>query len=125
MKRPAIWCGCALTALFTLVQPTAAPAAGAIALGQCTRIGWANNYASMSGARAEALDQCGANGDGSCKVVVTVRNGCAAVAIADGCRARGWAWSGSRGAAERMALNECFSQGGSNCTIRRWICDGR
>ncbi len=123
-KQTARWCGAALSALIVVAQPTAAPAAGAIALGRCDRIGWSNGYGSMGGARAEALEQCRSNGDGSCEVVVQVNGACAAVAISGNCGARGWAWSGSRGAAERMALRQCYNHGGSGCTIRRWICDG-
>jgi hypothetical protein len=125
MIRSAILCGCALTALITLVEPPAASAAGAIALGRCTRIGWSNNFGSRSGARAEALSRCRENGDGSCKVVVTVRGLCGAVAISGNCEARGWAYAGSRGEAEQLALNECSSRGGRGCTIHRWVCDGR
>jgi len=124
MKRSAILCGCALTALITFAEPPVASAAGAIALGRCTRIGWSNNYDSRSGARAEALSQCRANGDGTCEVIVTVRGLCGAVAISGNCSARGWAYAGSRGEAERLALNECRSHGGHGCTIHRWLCDG-
>ena len=76
-------------------------------------------------ARAAALAQCRANGDGSCRIVVTVRGACGAVAVANNCSARGWAYAGSRGEAEQLALNECASHGGRGCTVHRWVCDGR
>jgi hypothetical protein len=69
--------------------------------------------------------RCRENGDESCKVVVTVRGLCGAVAISGNCEARGWAYAGSRGEAEQLALNECSSRGGRGCTIHRWVCDGR
>jgi hypothetical protein len=123
MKRTIIWCSCVLAALITLMQPTAAPAAGAIAVGRCGHNGWATGYGSMHAARANALAQCSANGD-ACSIIVTVRGSCGALAVAGDCRARGWAYAGTRGAAEDLALGECARRGGNGCSVVRWVCDG-
>jgi hypothetical protein len=122
MKGSAIWCGCALTALITLVQPTAAPAAGAIAVGRCGHNGWATGYGSMRAARTNALAQCSANGD-ACSIIVTVRGACGALAVASNCGARGWAYAPTRAGAEQLALDECGNRGGNGCSIVRWVCD--
>lgn len=103
-----------------------AKAAGAIAIGQCNRVGYSYNVASASGASARALTECRAKGDRSCHVVVTLSRTCGAFAVAGlgGCKARGWAYAGSRAAAENLAMANCRKYGGTNCHIQAYVCDG-
>jgi len=73
----------------------------------------------MAQAKAEALNQCARQDDRTCQIVVTVHSGCAALAVSGNCGARGWAYAGSRGESERIALRECINHVGTDCTIRR------
>jgi hypothetical protein len=75
-------------------------------------------------ARAGALSRCQGN---NCRVVGTIRRGCAAFAI-DGheaCGASGYAVAGRRSEAQNIALRYCTQYGGRDCYIRAWVCDGR
>src|SRR5690606_2804301 len=57
-----------------------------------------------------------------CRVVVWVRNGCAALAVAQGDRGLwGWAWSSSRSEAESLALAECHQDHGP-CMVKTSVC---
>ncbi len=103
---------------------SAAQAAGALAIGKCDRHGWAYGYGSVAEASQQALSHCAENGDGTCHIVATLQGNCAAFAVDGNCGARGWAWAGSREEAETNAISYCEKYGGSNCTIRRWVCDG-
>ena len=102
---------------------TPAHSAGAIAVGHCDRVGYSYGYNSEREARARALSECRSKGDDSCEVVVTLHGACGAFAVS-GCEARGWAYAGSRGEAERIALSYCRKYGGGNCGIQAWVCDG-
>jgi hypothetical protein len=117
--------GLALCAL-TAATGGAAQAAGAIAIGHCDRYGYSHNAASSEGAAARALAECRANGARGCEVVVRLHQACGAFAVSGrgGCGARGWAYAGSRGAAEEIALAQCRKYGGANCYIQAWVCDG-
>ena len=115
--------GAAVLAAASWAGISAAIANSAIAVGQCDRYGYAYGYGSMGQARAEALNQCAREGDRTCQIVVTVHSGCGALAVSGNCGSRGWAYAPSRGEAERIALRECINHGGTNCTIRRWVCD--
>ncbi len=101
----------AVLTIFGIVAATdiSADAAGAMAIGRCNRVGYAYDNPTPAGAAIRALAECSSNGDGSCKVVVTLRRSCGAFAVAGqgGCGARGWAYAGSRRAAENIALNNC------------------
>jgi len=106
----------------TASAPVALPA-GAIAIGECDRHGYTVNFYGLDAARNTALKYCASNGDHSCEVVVTVRHACGAFAVDGHCKARGWAYAGSRYEAEKLALHHCHKHGGHDCAVRRWICD--
>lgn len=111
-------------AAMLLAEVPAATADGALAVGKCDRNGYTFGYRSMAVARADAVANCASTGDRTCEIVVTIRGVCGAFAVSGECGARGWAYAPSRGAAERLAINLCVRYGGTNCTIRRWVCDG-
>lgn len=115
-----------ILALAGLAGTTAAQAAGAIAIGKCDRYGYSYGSPSPAAAAGRALAECRANGDGTCQVVVRIRNACGAFAVAGpgGCRARGWAYAGSRAAAENLAVGQCRKYGGGDCHVQAWVCDG-
>ncbi|MGP0089019.1 MAG: DUF4189 domain-containing protein [Xanthobacteraceae bacterium] len=115
---------CSALAGMLLAEVPAATADGALAVGKCDRYGYTFDYRSMPAARAAAIANCASTGDRTCEVVVTIRGACAAFVVSGECGARGWAYAPSRGAAERLAINLCVRYGGTNCTIRRWVCDG-
>jgi hypothetical protein len=110
--------------VLTLILPMTAQAAGALAVGRCNRHGYTYGYASMAAAGVEALARCASNGDQTCHVVVAIRGACAAFAVSGTCGPRGWAYAPSRGAAEQLAINLCIREGGTECTVQRWLCDG-
>jgi Domain of unknown function (DUF4189) len=111
-------------ALALLSETTPVEAAGALAVGQCSRIGYTYGYPSVAAAQASALARCASNGDQTCRVMVTIRGACAAFAISGSCGARGWAYAPSRGLAEQLAINWCIREGGTECAVQQWICDG-
>ena len=97
-------------------------AAGAIAVNKCGAYGYSYGKRSIDEAKEVALQECGPG----CSVVLHFENACGAFAT-DGdqrCGAQGWGWAPRRGRAEEIALNECASHGGGNCSIKRWVCDG-
>lgn len=102
---------------------SAAEAAGALAIGKCDRNGWAYGYGTVVEAREAAVAHCASNGDTTCHVVYSIDGNCAAFAVDGSCGARGWSRAANRSAAEAAAIEACQSYGGSNCTIRRWVCD--
>jgi hypothetical protein len=67
----------ATTALMLAVVSTA-QAAGALAVASCDAFGEAFDFASVAGARQNALAKCQAE---NCRVVTTVRRGCTAFAV--------------------------------------------
>ncbi|MBV8838723.1 MAG: DUF4189 domain-containing protein [Alphaproteobacteria bacterium] len=81
--------------------------------------GWANDYGSRGGAENAALEQCG----GGCRVVLWFKNACGALATASD-NSYGTGWSGSRRAAETIAMRNCYARG-SGCGILRWVCTTR
>ena len=96
-------------------------AAGALAIGSCAAYGYAFDYPTAKEAEAAALQKCAS----SCKQVVTTKNGCVAFAV-DGrkpCGPHGFANAPRLGAAQNTALKHCYKLGGTDCTIRAWICD--
>jgi hypothetical protein len=107
----------------TLATASAAQAAGAIAVGQCDRYGWSSRQPSVERAREVAMQYCSEKGDTSCHVIAAFAGGCAAFAVDGDCGARGWATAATRDAAEETARSYCTQYGGSNCTVRRFVCD--
>ncbi|MDJ0674614.1 MAG: DUF4189 domain-containing protein [Calothrix sp. MO_167.B42] len=85
--------------------------------------GYGKNYATRTAASRAALRQCRRySGTTDCRVVITGRNTCVALASASN-RASGWArntyWK-----AQVNALVQC-SKNGRYCKIRHAICAGR
>ena len=101
----------------------AAHGAGALAVGSCAAYGYAYDLPSLQAARAVAMKKCGL----SCKNIVPANKGCAAFAV-DGhkpCGPNGFANATKLGAAQNVALKQCYQYGGRDCVIRAWICDGK
>jgi hypothetical protein len=124
MNRLGVTGRCIALASILLLEPASADAAGAIAIGQCGRLGYTYGYPSMAAAQAQALARCTNDGDQTCHVVVSIRGTCAAFAISGSCGASGWASAASRGVAQQLAINWCIREGGTECAVTRWICDG-
>ena len=112
---------CAATAVIFCCS-TPSEAAGAIAVGPCGSDGYSYDHPTREQAEERALQECGPK----CEVVVTFHNACGAFAtdVAKSCGPQGWAWNAERGAAEDMAIRECINQGGGQCQVKRWVCDG-
>jgi hypothetical protein len=100
-----------------------AGAAGALAVNKCSVYGYSYGKSSASEAEEVALQECGPG----CSVVLHFENACGAFATDSDqhCGARGWGWAAGRNRAEEIALNECANNGGGNCAIQRWVCDGQ
>jgi hypothetical protein len=115
---------CALAVATLLMAATTAPqAAGALAIGSCAAYGYAYDYPTVAAAKAAALDNC----VGTCKQVVTTKDGCVAFAVdvRKPCRRPGFASASRLGKAQNTALKQCYRHGGKDCMIRAWICDGK
>ncbi len=107
-----------------LASSSGALAAGALAIDACGAYGEAHDFPNVAAARASALRECRGKG---CRVVATLNGNCAAFAI-DGrnpCGARGYASGPHLGRAQNAALRACYSNGGRDCLIRTFVCDGR
>ena len=65
-------------AFFLIAALGAAHAAGALAVGTCGAYGYGYDFRKVADARAAAIRKCTGNG---CKVVGTIRRGCAAMAV--------------------------------------------
>jgi hypothetical protein len=118
--------GALLLATTTLMVVTLATAraAGALAVGACGAYGQAYDFPTRAAARASAMAQCQGAG---CKVVAEVTRGCSAFAV-DGsnpCGGRGWASGPRLGRAQNQALKACYQNGGKDCVIRTFLCDGK
>lgn len=113
-----------LAATVTLLHVTVrtARAAGALAVGSCGAYGEAHDFRSQDEARRNALSKC--KGD-ACRVVATVKRGCAALAVdyANACGGHGWGKAARLGAAENQALRSCYKDGAKECVIRTFFCD--
>jgi hypothetical protein len=97
-------------------------AAGAMAVGTCAAYGYAYDYGNPDVARSAALGTCKGS---QCKVVMTLKRSCAALAI-DGhrpCGPHGYASARALGQAENVALQSCYKYGGKDCVIRAFACD--
>lgn len=113
----------ATTALM-LVAISTARAIGALAIGKCGAFGEAVDFRSVDEARKNALAKCTGYG---CRVVATVQDGCAALAVdfANGCGAHGWGKASDLGNAQNAALKSCYRGGAKECVIRTFFCDGK
>ena len=107
-----------------LVTVNHARAAGALAVGSCGAYGEAFDYASSGAASRSALAKCQAQG---CRVVTTVRHGCAAFAVdyTNACGGFGWGRADKLGRAQNAALKACSKEGGKECVIRTFFCDAK
>jgi hypothetical protein len=113
----------AITTL-TLVAVQTARAAGALAIGACSAYGEAYDFRSADEASRSALSKCR---DDSCRVVATVKRGCAALAVdyANACGAHGVGKAARLGPAQNVALRSCYTDGAKECVIRAFFCDGK
>jgi hypothetical protein len=111
----------------TLVAAMMAPAhaAGALAIGKCGAFGYSFDYGDEPLASRDALGKCKGH---ECRVVAKFSRMCAAFAVdgAKPCGAFGWATRGGAklAVAQNEALRQCYANGGSNCMIRAFVCDG-
>ncbi len=112
------------TAALLHVTVQTARAAGALAIGSCGAYGEAHDFANPEAARRSALAKC--KGD-TCRVVATVRRGCAALAVdyANACGGHGWGKASRLGAAQNEALRSCYKDGAKECVIRTFFCDAK
>jgi Domain of unknown function (DUF4189) len=107
----------------TCLAGASAQAAGALAIGACGAYGLAYDYGATEAANAAALGHC----EGQCQVAAAMRKTCAAFSI-DGhnaCGAYGYAAAPRLGQAQNTALLYCYRNGGKDCVIRAWVCDGK
>jgi hypothetical protein len=116
----------ALLILFTgLLVAGQLHAAGALAIdeNQGDQYGFSYGHPAMNDATNRALSECGRN----CRIVQTFSNGCAAYAADQRANstAYGWAAASNGGQAQSAALQYCRSNGGAQCIVRAWGCNGR
>jgi hypothetical protein len=109
----------------SMAAPLSSPpaqAAGALAVGHCGADGYSYNNAGRQQAEGTALQECGPG----CRIVLTFERACGALATDanKSCGAEGWGTGSDRGAAEEIAVRECTNQGGEQCAVKRWVCDG-
>ena len=112
------------TATLMLVTLNTARAAGALAIGSCGAFGEAYDFRAIEDARKSALAKCQAD---TCRVVTTVKRGCAAFAVdfANACGAHGWGKGPRLGVTQNEALRSCYRDGGRECVIRTFFCDAK
>ena len=109
-------------AFFLIAALGAAHAAGAMAVGTCGAYGYGYDFHKVTDARAAAMRKCTGNG---CKVVGTIRRGCAAMAVdvKHPCGSFGWAIDSHLGRAENLSLRRCYEFGGKDCVVRAFACN--
>ena len=114
----------AATAAVLHVTVQTARAAGALAIGSCGAFGEAYDFRSAKEAQESALKKC--KGE-TCRVVATVKHGCAAMAVdyANACGGHGWGRAAKLGAAQNAALKSCYKDGAKECVIRTFFCDAK
>jgi hypothetical protein len=112
------------TVTLMLVAVSTARAAGALAIGSCGAFGEAFDFPSIDAARQSALSKCQAD---TCRVVTTIKRGCAAFAVDFGnpCGAHGWGKGPRLGRTQNEALKSCYHDGGKECVIRTFFCDAK
>lgn len=101
-----------------------AHAAGALAVGSCGSYGFAYDYLRADAAQTEAMRKCSGQG---CRVVAWMKRNCAAFAVdmRNACGSYGFAAASRLGPAQNTALRQCYSNGGKDCVIRAFVCDGK
>jgi hypothetical protein len=101
-----------------------AQAAGALAVGACGAYGFAYDYGQADAAQSEAMRKCSGTG---CRVVAHMKLNCAAFAVdlRNICGSYGFASASRLGPAQNTALRQCYSNGGRDCVIRAFVCDGK
>jgi hypothetical protein len=107
-----------------LVTVNTARAAGALAIGACGAFGESYDFRSLDEARSSALSKCrGA----ACRIVTTVKRGCAAFAVdfSNPCGGNGWGKGPRLGRSQNEALKACYRAGGKECVIRTFFCDAK
>ena len=99
-----------------------AQAAGAFAIGACGAYGYGYDYRNVADARVAAMKKCSGR---DCKIVGTIRRGCAAMAVdaKHPCGSFGWAINSHLGKAENISLRRCYQFGGKDCMVRAFACD--
>lgn len=107
-----------------LVTMQTARAAGALAIGACGAFGEAYDYRSVDEARQVAMSKCKGQ---ACRVVTTVKRGCAAFAVDfnNACGPNGWGKGPRLGRSQNEALKVCYQHGGKECVIRTFFCDAK
>ena len=112
----------AIAAAFFLIAALGAAHGGALAVGTCGAYGYGYDFRKVADARAAAIRKCTGNG---CKVVGTIRRGCAAMAVdvKRPCGSFGWAIDSHLGRAENLSLRRCYDFGGKDCVVRAFACD--
>ena len=112
------------TATLMLVTLNTARAAGALAIGSCGAFGEAYDFRTIDDARKSALAKCQTD---TCRVVTTVKRGCAAFAVdfTNACGAHGWGKGPRLGVTQNEALRSCYRDGGKECVIRTFFCDAK
>jgi serine/threonine-protein kinase len=99
---------------------------GAIAYSALKKVyGYSSDYGSSRPAADAAVANCRKENKGAsdCKVLVTFRNACGALALGNN-GAYGSAWGLSQREAANKALVECRPYGGTSCKIERQVCSG-
>ncbi len=123
MSRVSRAVACAVVGICVIgLSAPAGQAAGAMAVGQCAAYGYTADYSNADAARVAAAGKCIGR---DCKVVMTLKRSCAALAI-DGhrpCGPHGYASARRLGEAENVALKSCYQFGGKDCVIRAFACD--
>ena len=112
------------SATLMMVAVSTARAAGALAIGSCGAFGEAYDFRNVEQARQSALSKC--SGD-TCRVVATVKRGCAAFAVdfTNACGAHGWGKGPRLGRSQNDARKSCYKDGGKECVIRTFFCDAK
>jgi len=112
------------TATLMLVAVNTARAAGALAIGSCGAFGEAYDFRNIEDARKSALSKCQAD---TCRVVAVTQRGCLAFAVdfTNACGAHGWGKGPRLGRSQNEALKSCYRDGGKECVIRTFFCDGK
>jgi hypothetical protein len=99
---------------------------GAIAYSALKTVyGYSRDYGSSRAAADAAVANCRKENKGAsdCKVLVTFRNACGALALGNK-GAYGSAWGLSQREAANKALTECRPYGGASCKIEGQVCSG-
>ena len=108
---------------FLFAATTAAPAAGALAVGACGAYGFAIDYARNDTARTAALTSARAKDARRRRHEAQLRG--AGDRWEDACGPFGYAAAAGLGLAQNTALKQCYRFGGKDCVIRAFVCDAK